>query len=68
MRNHFKGLSALRSRLREHRRQGLLDEAQHRAIDAALAEVEHAVKVGDRRKIEKAINAIATAVLKWQQD
>lgn len=68
MKSHIKGLQAFRSRLREECRQGLLDEAQHRAIDAALAEVAHAVNVRDRKRIVKAINCLATAMLKWKEN
>ena len=67
MKNHRRELAAWRSWLREQRRQGLLEEAQSEAIDAGLAGVEHGMKVKDLKKVEKAINALSKAILRWKR-
>jgi argininosuccinate lyase len=65
-RNHLKELVELRSWLRKLQDQGLLEQTHVESIVAALAQLEHAVRVGDRKRTTKAITSVSKALLKCQ--
>lgn len=60
----LKNLKHVRELLGELERSGALDAEHATAVHSAVQELEHAVKVRDQRKMEKAVNQLCILLLK----